>query len=312
MAESGSREWLAVYLKGMLMGAADTIPGVSGGTIALITGIYERLVTAIASLDPRPLRHLLRPWDAEERGRLADGLSEMGVPFLLVLGAGIATAVVGLSRFMHAALVQYPVPTNALFFGLIAASAVVLYREVSVDTVGRAAAAVVGFLVAFLVTGVSGGGGVGHSLPVVFLSGAVASAAMLLPGISGAAFLYILGQYEFLTGRLTRFVDAVVAMPGGAATLAADAAIIAAFLAGLAVGVLTIAHAVRWAMEHYREATLVALVSLMVGALRLPVENILAGTDGWTAGAVGAVAIAAAAGAALVLGLDRSTDDLTY
>lgn len=310
-ADDGRSAWLAVYVKGVLMGAADTIPGVSGGTIALITGIYERLVTAIAALDPRPLRRLLRVWDAAERERFVDELSDMGVPFLLVLGAGVATAVVVLSRFMHAALVSYPVPMNALFFGLIGASAVVLYREVAVDTPGRVAAAIGGFTAAFLVTGISGSGGAGHGLPVVFVSGAVASAAMLLPGISGAAFLYILGQYEFLTGTLTRFVDAVLVTSFDASFVEAGV-VVAVFLIGVAVGLLSIARAVRWSLEHYREATLVALVSLMVGALRLPVENILAGTDRWTGGAVAGVGVAAAVGAGLVLLLDRSTDDLSY
>ncbi|MFB6294326.1 MAG: DUF368 domain-containing protein, partial [Candidatus Nanohaloarchaea archaeon] len=132
--ETGSlRDWLVVYAKGVLMGAADTVPGVSGGTIALITGIYERLVDAVASLDPAPLRHVPRLHREAARRRLLADLRDRDIAFLAVLGLGVATAVVLLSRFMHTALVQYPGPTNALFFGLIAASAAVLYTEVAVD-----------------------------------------------------------------------------------------------------------------------------------------------------------------------------------
>ncbi|MDY6769025.1 MAG: DUF368 domain-containing protein, partial [Candidatus Nanohaloarchaea archaeon] len=253
------RAWLVVYLKGVAMGAADTVPGVSGGTIALITGIYERLVSAVSALDHRLLHRLSRLAVHGERGRVVEELVDRDLPFLLVLGAGVASAVVVLSRFMHTALVQFPVATNALFLGLIGASAVVLYGEVAVDTAWRAAAAVTGFVLAVLVTGVSGNGGLGHALPVVFAAGAVASAAMLLPGISGAAFLYILGQYTFMTGRLERFVDAVLTFPAAPATLAADAAVVLTFLAGVGTGLVTVAHAVRWALDRERAATMAFL-----------------------------------------------------
>ncbi|MFB6294433.1 MAG: DUF368 domain-containing protein, partial [Candidatus Nanohaloarchaea archaeon] len=272
------RDWLIVYLKGVAMGAADTVPGVSGGTIALITGIYERLVAAVAALSPAPLRHLGQVHTDAGRRRFRDELGEMDVWFLAVLGTGVASAVVVLSRFMHTALVQYPAATNALFFGLIGASALVLYRAVSLDGPRRIAAAAASFAAAFLVVGVSGGTGFGHSLPVVFAAGMVASAAMLLPGISGAAFLYILGQYAFLTGRLERFVDAILALPRTPATLAADAAVIAVFLAGIGAGLVTVARGVQWALQRDRATTLTALVSLMAGSLRLPVERIAAET----------------------------------
>ncbi|MCJ7478915.1 MAG: DUF368 domain-containing protein [Candidatus Nanohaloarchaeota archaeon QJJ-7] len=293
------REWLEIYIKGVVMGAADTVPGVSGGTMALITGIYERLVSAIVKLR------------FPELGDLRNEMEEMDLPFLLVLGLGIGTAVVLLSRLMHSAIVNYPGPTNALFFGLIGASAVVLYSEVSLDNSKRIASGLTGFLLAFFVTGVSGTGGLGHSLPVVFVSGVVASAAMLLPGISGAAFLYILGQYEFMTGILERFVDSVIGI-GGGSTLIADATVIAIFLAGMAAGLLSIARAVRLSLDRYREATLTFLVSLMAGSLRLPVEEILVSTEVWNFAVVFSLLLPLLTGAALVMGLDRYTDELDY
>ncbi len=295
--------WLKVYLKGVLMGAADTVPGVSGGTIALITGIYERLVDAVASLTRLPSEARQGSWKEE--------FDNLDIFFLAILGSGVATSVVLLSRVMHSALTVFPAPTNALFLGLIGASAVVLYREVSLDTAGRMAAAVAGFAAAFTVAGVSGSGFLGHSFPVVFLTGVVASAAMLLPGISGAAFLYILGQYAYMTGALKRVVDAVATFNAGPG-FTGDVAAVLIFIAGVAAGLLTVARAVSRALERNREATMAALVSLMVGSLRLPVEEILGATAAWDATGVAAVLVPAAAGTVLVLALDRYTAELRF
>ncbi|MDY6765736.1 MAG: DUF368 domain-containing protein [Candidatus Nanohaloarchaea archaeon] len=297
------RDWIVVYLKGVAMGAADTIPGVSGGTIALITGIYERLVAAVAALSPAPLRHLGRLHTGAGRRDLLDDLAAMDIWFLTVLGAGVATAVVLLSSVMHALLVRHPAPINALFFGLIGASAVVLLEHTPIDTPRRALTAVSSFVAAFFLTGVSGGGGLGHSLTVVFVAGAVASAAMLLPGISGAAVLYILGQYAFLTGTLSRFVDALLALPSPPPTLPRDAAVVVVFLTGVVSGLVSIARLVQRALAVDRATTLTGLVALMAGSLRLPVENIMAETGTVTP----AVVAAAAVGVAAVLAVDRLT-----
>ncbi len=304
------RGWLAIYLKGICMGAADIVPGVSGGTIALIVGIYDRLVSAIASLDPRALRHLARVHEPAARQAFRAELVEMDVPFLFALGLGVVTAVLVLSRIIHAVFEAYPAYVNAFFFGLIAVSAVLIYRDAAVDTLARAAVALVGFALAFTVSGLAAGESSG-SLPVVFVAGAIAISAMILPGISGAAFLYILGQYEFMLDALTRTVDGVLALELTAETFEAGL-VVAAFLAGAAIGILTVAHLVAWALSTYRVATLVFLVSLMVGALRLPLEQVYAelGTPG-PVPALG-LAVAAGIGVAAVLALDRATGSLEY
>lgn len=311
------REWVAIYLKGAFMGAADTVPGVSGGTIALITGIYERLVDAIAGLDPRVIEHVVWLHTAEGRAQLYADLREMDLPFLVVLGAGIATSVVTLSSVMHRAVEseQFAPPTFAFFFGLIAASAVVLYRYVEVDTSGRIAASVVGFVLAVVVSGASEGGGtVSPSLAFVFLAGSVAITAMILPGISGAFILLLLGLYGFMVEIPEKTIEAVfmAIQNGNPAALAGPGVPLVTFLAGAVVGLLTVAHVVRWALDHYREATLAFLVALMLGALRAPAEQIQNRVEVWTPGfAVGVIA-AALVGAGLVLGLDHFTDDLEY
>ncbi|MFB6205980.1 MAG: DUF368 domain-containing protein [Haloglomus sp.] len=303
--------WLSVYLKGAAMGAADTVPGVSGGTVALIVGVYERLVTAITELDPLAVFLLGDVHTSAGRARLVERLGEMEIPFLLALGAGIATAVVTLSRVLEVALTEHPAPTFAFFFGLIAASAVVLYSEVDVRSPRRLAVAAAGVVAAFLLTGPIAAA-LPPTLPVVFVAGAVAVTAMILPGISGSFLLLVLGQYEFMVTTLGDFVGALFALlTGGAGTdLAGPGGVVVTFCAGAAVGLLTVAHVIRWALDHYRAATLTFLVSLMVGALRLPAREIADATPRFTPGAIALLAGAGLAGAVLVLGLDHVTADL--
>ncbi|MDY6776739.1 MAG: DUF368 domain-containing protein [Candidatus Nanohaloarchaea archaeon] len=301
--EAESDSVLEVYVKGLLMGAADTIPGVSGGTIALITGIYARLVQAISSIDAVFILDLLR-----FRGGFWEDLREADVPFLVVLGLGVATSVALLSGLMHSALETYPAPMNALFLGLIGASAVVVFRGVSVDSYRPVLSASLGFAAAFLVTGFSASGSFGHSLPVVFLVGAVASAAMLLPGISGAAFLYVLGQYEYLTGVVSGFAGSFLA--GSWTGLTSRGAVVAVFLSGVLVGLATISRAVSYSLRRSRDITMAFLIGLMLGALRLPVENISVSSS-WNPAGSAAVIVSAAAGASTVLIIDRMTDDVT-
>ena len=307
------RQWLSVYLKGVCMGAADSIPGVSGGTIALITGIYERLIRAIAAADPRILVQLFQAYDPEARANVVRLLERMDLPFLLALGAGIATAIVGITRLVLVAYEGYPGPTYAFFFGLIAASAVVLYRHVSLDTPARIGAAIVGFLLAFFVSGVSASG-FPHSPLIIFLAGALAVSAMVLPGISGAFILLLLGQYTFMSDALHDFIDTIVALSSGGefAAVFEMAVTVVTFIAGALVGLLTFARVVDRALDRYHEATLAFLVSLMVGALRYPAEKVLATSNGWSASTVAAVLLAGLLGAAAVLVLDHYTDDLAY
>jgi len=304
------REWLAVYLKGVLMGAADAVPGVSGGTIALITGIYERLIDAVTALDIGLLALVFGAHTGEGRSRLRAGLVEADVGFLVVLGTGIVTAVVTVSRLLDYALGTARGLTFAFFFGLIAASAVVLYRQVALDSADSVVAAVAGFVVAFLLTDPTLGGALPNTLPVVFLAGAIAVSAMVLPGISGSFLLLLLGQYEFLVDTLTAFVDGLIAL-GRDGLLEAGATVVT-FVAGAVVGLLSVAHAVNWALEARREATLAFLVSLMVGALRLPVAEVAASTPEWTAAAAAGVLGAALVGGVAVLLADHYTDDLEY
>jgi putative membrane protein len=135
-----------------------------------------------------------------------------------------------------------------------------------------------------------------------------------LPGISGSLILVILGQYEFLVGRLTAFVDALIGLfvGGSVAAVVAPGTTVLAFGVGAVTGLLSVAHAVRWALATHRNATLAFLVSLVVGGLRAPVVQAGAALapGGWTGGATAAFALAAVGGAALVVGLERYTDGI--
>ncbi|ELZ19134.1 hypothetical protein C477_09029 [Haloterrigena salina JCM 13891] len=307
------RDFLAVYCKGFSMGAADVVPGVSGGTIALIVGIYDRLIRAITAIDPRAFRPALRPHDPEARAQLRTELERMEIPFLLSLGLGVGTAIVLLSSLMHEAATTYPVATYGFFFGLIAASAVVLYGEIDRWTVGRVAISVGAIALAFAVSGTTAGD-VPHGLPIVLVAGAVAICAMILPGVSGAFFLLILGQYEYMTGTLRGFIDALFdLLDGGAlAPVLETGTIVVVFGVGAVVGLFTMAHAVGYALERYRAATLAALVSLMVGALRLPAERVLSNLGETSLGTPGIAVAMAFVGAGAVLLVDWYTDDLEY
>ncbi|ELZ29435.1 hypothetical protein C474_13214 [Halogeometricum pallidum JCM 14848] len=302
--------WLVVFFKGVCMGAADAVPGVSGGTIALVTGIYERLIAAVTAVSPGRIVDVLGGVAPDGRTDAVQALREMDVRFLLALGAGIATAVVSITRVVHVGITDFPVPTFGFFFGLIAASAWVLFSEVEMDTPGRIGAAVAGFVFAFVLSG-QAAASLGTSAPVTFVAGAIAISAMILPGISGSLLLILLGQYEYMTGTLKAFVDGLLglALGGPVGPVAESGVVVVAFMLGAVVGLFTVAHAVRWALEHHREPTLAFLVALIVGALRAPVvstTNQLAELGRtWTTEGYAVFAVAAVLGAVLVLLVDR-------
>ncbi|MBB6645459.1 DUF368 domain-containing protein [Halobellus ruber] len=294
------------------MGAADAVPGVSGGTIALITGIYERLIAAITAVSPdRLLAVALGPLPGR-RADAADALRAVDAGFLTVLVAGVFTAILTVTRVVHVGIESAPVVTFGFFFGLIAASAWVLFSEVALDTPGRVVAVVAGFSLAFVVSG-EAAAALGRSLPVTVVAGAIAVSAMILPGISGSLFLIILGQYTYLTGTLSAFVDALFAAATGGpiAPIVEYGTVVVAFVAGALVGLFSVAHAVRWALDRDRATTLAFLVALIVGALRAPVvrtsEQLAELGRGWTPTAVVTFAAAAAIGAVLVVLLERYT-----
>jgi len=293
------------------MGAADVVPGVSGGTIALIAGIYDRLVGAIATLHPRPLVHLLRPHDPESRAAFADAWRGMDLTFLLALGAGMATAVVALSQVIPIALEAERGATGAFFVGLIAASVVLIGRDVP-WTARRGALAVAAAAVVVAVASATGSVA-DPSLALVFVAGAIAISAMVLPGLSGALLLLVLGQYEYLLGELDALLEALAGLASGGSTgaLLAPGIVVVVFLTGAVIGLLSVARAVDYALERDRATTIAGLVGLMAGGL-LPPGRMAASEGTGSAVAVGTLVAIAVVGAAVVTAFDLATDDLEY
>jgi len=268
-------EWFYIYLKGFVMGAADAVPGISGGTIALITGIYERLISAITAVNFETILGVVRGIRPPKFQKAVDAFSKIDGFFLLVLGSGVLTAVVMVLNIIHHLLSNYPISTFGFFWGLIAVSGLVLSRKIDLTISGTKPAALIGFLIAFVVSGFAGSS-LAHSLPVVFIAGVFSVSAMILPGISGSLILVILGQYEYMSGALSRFTDALFATisSGDTISLIDSFRPVAVFILGGFVGIFTVAHFIRWALENYRKITFAFLVSLVFGALRAPILEV--------------------------------------
>lgn len=234
--------------KGACMGAADTVPGVSGGTIALITGIYDDLLAAVKSVNTRMLGRLLR---FDIRGVLA----EVHLRFLLCLFCGIGIAVFSLARLMSYLLADHPVLTWSLFFGLIAASIWAVGRKVGNWSAVSGTAFCAGAATAYFVVGMVPAR-TPETLGFVFLAGMLAICAMILPGISGAFILLILGKYRFILAALEN------------PWTAWNAAVLAVFAAGCAVGLAGFSRVLKFLLERYRHPALACLTGLMLGSMR--------------------------------------------
>jgi len=241
------------------MGAADIIPGVSGGTVALILGIYERLVTAVSHVDLQLVESL--------RGRrFTAAAKHLDLRFLLALGCGIAVGVVGLASIMNRLLTTEATRgyTLAAFFGLIFASSILVARMVNVRTLGEAVIPVLlalcGGLFAFWLTGLRGLTAGEPSLLYYFLSGGIAICAMILPGISGAFLMLLLGVYVPISGILDRLKDFALS--------ASDVATLACFGTGCVIGLLVFSKFLRWLLVRHEPPTMALLAGFMIGSLR--------------------------------------------
>ncbi|MFB6227243.1 MAG: DUF368 domain-containing protein [Halobacteriales archaeon] len=305
-----TRRMLRTYVVGLCMGSADAVPGVSGGTIALIAGVYARLIDAVTALTPRNGLRLLGAFVPPERTAIRDTFEDIDASFLFPLGVGILMAVVLVTRIVHVADQNRPVALFGFFFGLIAASVVVLSRQVELTESRHVVAAGSGFLLAFVLSGdltvLSG-----HAIPLTFLAGVVAVSAMILPGISGSLMLVILGQYTFMSAELSTFVDRLVGAVSGSGPngLLDPATTVVVFVLGGVVGLLTVSRAVDRALERDYETTLAFLVALVAGALRAPIAEI-GGRTTWTTATIGEFTALAVIGAILLYALDRYAIDV--
>ena len=304
---------------GVLMGSADAVPGISGGTVALIAGIYGRLITAITAITPSRfldfLRAILPLYSETSRQRAGAILRECDAMFVITLITGVAIAVVIVGRIVEYAEERVPVLLFGFFFGLIAASAVILWRELTMNTLSRWLAAFVGFSFAFVLSG-SVQILEDSSLAVIFAAGAVGVSAMILPGISGSLLLIILGQYIPMYESLNNFLDGVsraITGSGEFEAVIAPGREVFTFLLGGLIGLFTVSRLIRRLLDRNRETTLAFLVALVFGALRAPISE-LSATEGvdWGMATVGEFGGLAFVGAILVLGLDWYAIDIDF
>lgn len=232
-----------VFLRGVLMGAADIVPGVSGGTIAFITGIYDTLVDSLRAFDLAFLAKLLR-LDIKGAWQHVNG------SFLLALVVGIATSILSLSRLIAWILANYPVQLWAFFFGLILASALVLLRQVEGWTVPRALCLLAGAATAGLIA-FAPVANMDFGLAGIFLSGFLAICAMILPGISGSFILVLLGMYSSVL----------------AAVNSLDLVFLLVFMTGAGVGLLCFSRLLHWLLHRFHQATMALLTGFLFGSL---------------------------------------------
>lgn len=307
-----TKEYITVYLKGLAMGAADAVPGVSGGTIALITGIYDRLIDALTP-EYRDLHSFLRHVSVLNFSELKKMIYDLDVPFLAVLGTGVLTSVVLVLNLVHYMIENLPVQTYAFFTGLIAASALLLYRDISFCRFKDKTAALTGFAFAFLASGY-GAKALGHEPVVLMFSGAVAVSAMVLPGVSGSLMLVMLGQYKYISTALSNFTEAGLELfkTGNMEGLTAATPSIMFFVSGAVAGLFSVVNLVEKAFERDREMTMVFLTSMVVGALRAPllqIEKVVAQREITWITVSPEFMPAALAGATLIYLTDRKTRD---
>lgn len=238
-----AKDYLIIVAKGFGMGSADVVPGVSGGTIAFVTGIYEELIGSIKSINLEAVKVL-------GKEGIAAAWKHINGSFLIALFAGILISIFSLAKGLSYLLDNYPVVLWSFFFGLIVASAIYVGRQVKQWDIGKIITLLVGAGVALAITMLTKVE-TPHEAWFVFIAGAIAICAMILPGISGSFILVIMGQYAFI-------LNAVKEM---------DVKVILSFAAGAIIGLLSFARVISWLFKKYHDHTIAVLTGFMIGSL---------------------------------------------
>ena len=260
--------YLILYLKGMLMGAADLVPGVSGGTIALITGIYKELLESINSISLSNLKL----W--KQQG-LKSVWGKINGPFLIAVFGGILSSILLLSRLLEWLIENHPLVLWSFFFGLLIASIIYLFRAELSFSMLNVLYVCFGAVISFLVTQLNGGANQ-SSLWYLFLSGFIGISAMILPGLSGAYILVVMGVYQTVLSNVRIAQDLIFNFDQ--TQFINTASILGVFILGILVGVKVFAKFLSWLLNHYPQRSIAVLVGLMIGALHKvwPWQNIVA------------------------------------
>lgn len=237
------RNYPLLILRGCAMGAADVVPGVSGGTIAFITGIYEELIDSIKAVDLQAVKLLLK-------FKLAEFWKKINGNFLISVIAGIGISIFSLAKLMTWLLENHPIYIWSFFFGLIIASSVLIAKEIKKWNIFTVISLILGAVIAYGIT-VMTPSETPDSWWFIILSGAIAICAMILPGISGAFILLLMGKYTYILGAVSAFNIGVLLL----------------FAVGAVAGITSFSHLLSWLLKHHHTATVSLLTGFMVGSL---------------------------------------------
>lgn len=237
------KEYVFIALKGMGMGAADVVPGVSGGTIAFISGIYEEFVNSLKSIDHKAIQVLFKQG-------VAPFWKHINGNFLVALFSGIFISILSLAKVITYLLEHFPVQLWSFFFGLIIASSISVGAKIRKWNIGAFIGIAVGTAIAYYIT-VATPAQTPEALWFVFLSGMIAICAMILPGISGSFILLLLGKYKYILGSISDF----------------DLKVLITFAIGCGAGLLSFSHLLSWMFKRFHDVTIAVLTGFMIGSL---------------------------------------------
>ncbi len=257
MSSNSKHRLVSTFFKGIAMGAADVVPGVSGGTIAFITGIYETLITTIDRLD----FGVFKLW--KKQGFKA-AWAHYNLSFLATLLLGVAVSIISLAKLITYLLTEHPILVWAFFFGLIIASIIFIIKQVSRWNLPAVAGLIIAAILSYYIT-ILPPLSDGQPLWFLFIAGFIAIIAMILPGLSGAFILLLLGAYEMVIGSITGVIEGITG--SDSSLLGTSMLQLIVFGIGAIAGLKTFSKALRWMFEHYKNTTLAVLTGFMIGAL---------------------------------------------
>ncbi|CAK7082614.1 MAG: hypothetical protein PARBA_03586 [Parabacteroides sp.] len=237
------KEYGLLVLKGMGMGAADVVPGVSGGTIAFIVGIYEELIDSIKSINAASLKMLFT-------GKIAAFWKAINANFLFSIVGGIAISIFSLAKLITWLLTDHPVLVWSFFFGLVLASTWFVSKDIKKWDWKTILSFIIGAVVAFYIT-VATPAETPSNLFFIFLCGAIAICAMILPGISGSFILVLLGKYFYIMEAVKTFNIKVMLV----------------FICGAAIGITSFSRVLSFALRRFHDITIAVLAGFMLGSL---------------------------------------------
>ena len=250
-------DYLIITLKGLAMGAADVVPGVSGGTIAFISGIYQELIDSINNVNLSVLKTL-------KKDGLRAAWQQVNGGFLLALLTGIFISVLTFSKIITHLLADHPILVWSFFFGLIIASIVLIWKETSNWKLVDILALVLGIVISYYIT-IARPVSSPDSYWYIFLSGFIAIIAMILPGISGAFILLLMGSYETVIGTINKFREGIVNFD---MEILGEAMVkLSVFALGAIIGLKSFSKILHWMFEKHKNTTLALLIGFMAGSL---------------------------------------------